>query len=87
MSDEEKGFSQEEANGCAWRQILIVVAGSLGLGVVCRGGAIALDGSRTSALTALAEVLGAVGTVAFVVFGITLVGSAIAGVIFSLIRP
>ena len=86
MNDQEKKIDPERREQLAWRQILIVMAGSFGLALVCCGGAFALDGARNSTLSSIGYALGMVGIAALAVSGLTLVGAVIAGVIFNLIR-
>src|SRR3974390_3705260 len=47
----------EETEGRIWRQVLIALAGSLGLAVVCCGGGLALEGARDSVEGGVGEFL------------------------------
>ena len=86
MIFDEKTIDREKKEELAWKQVSVVMAGSFGLAVVCCGGAFALDGSRNATLSSISLVLGTVGLMALVVFGVTIVGALLAGVIFKLIR-
>jgi len=79
--DNQKKVGDEETEGRIWRQVLIALAGSLGLAVVCCGGAFALNSTRISVLGYVGEGLATIGFIALGLFGLTLVGAMIGSVV------
>jgi len=71
----------EETEGRIWRQVLIALAGSLGLAVVCCGGGLALEGARNSVAEWIGNLLQIAGLGALAAFGIVLVLAMIGSVV------